>query len=64
VVCSHLGAHLFVKIPRPGDSEGTFLDFKISCQLVISPQIIRCYSMVSKLLVSILAITTSCGLLG
>jgi len=26
-----LGTHLFVKVPRPGDSEVTFLVFELSC---------------------------------
>jgi len=25
-------AHLFVKVPRPGDSDGTFLVFESNCQ--------------------------------
>jgi len=28
-------AHLFVKVPRPGDSEGTFSVFKPSCHLLL-----------------------------
>jgi len=27
--------HLFVKVPRPGDSEGTFSVFESSCQLLL-----------------------------
>jgi len=27
-------AHLFAKVPRPGDSKGAFLVFKLSCQLL------------------------------
>jgi len=30
-----LGTHLFVKVPRPGDSEGTFSVFESSCHLVL-----------------------------
>jgi len=30
-----LGTHLFVKIPRPGDSEGTFSVFESSCHLLL-----------------------------
>jgi len=30
---SGLGTHLFVKVPRPGHSEGTFSVFESSCQL-------------------------------
>jgi len=29
-------AHLFVKIPRPGDNEGTFSVFKSSCHLLLT----------------------------
>jgi len=28
-------AHLFVKVPRPGDSEGTFSVFESSCHLSV-----------------------------
>jgi len=28
-----LGTHLFVKVPRPGDSEVTFAVFESSCHL-------------------------------
>jgi len=28
-----LGTHLFVKVPRPGDSEVTFVVFESSCHL-------------------------------
>jgi len=28
-------AHLFIKEPRPGDSEGTFLVFEASCHLLL-----------------------------
>jgi len=31
-----LGTHLFFKVPRPGDSEGTFSVFKSSCHLLLS----------------------------
>jgi len=30
-----LGARLFVKVPRPGDSEVTFLVFESSCHLLL-----------------------------
>jgi len=30
-----LGTHLFVKVPRPGDSEGTFSVFESSCHLLL-----------------------------
>jgi len=30
-----LGTHLFVKVPRPGDSEVTFLVFESSCHLLL-----------------------------
>jgi len=30
-----LGTHLFVKVPRPGDSEGTFAIFMSSCPLLL-----------------------------
>jgi len=30
-----LGAHLFVKVPRPGDSEGIFAVFESSCHLLL-----------------------------
>jgi len=29
-----LGIHLFVKVPRPGDSEGTFSVVESSCHLL------------------------------
>jgi len=29
-----LGTHLFVKVPRPGDCEGTFSVFESSCHLL------------------------------
>jgi len=32
---SRLGTHLFVKVPRPGDSEVTFAIFKSSCYLLL-----------------------------
>jgi len=28
-----IGTHLFVKVPQPGDSEGTFSAFESSCHL-------------------------------
>jgi len=31
----NLGTHLFVKIPRSGDSEGTFSVFESSCHLLL-----------------------------
>jgi len=31
-----LGTHLFVKIPRPRDNEGTFSIFELSC---LTPQL-------------------------
>jgi len=30
-----LGAHLFVKVARPGDSEGTFFVFEATCHLLL-----------------------------
>jgi len=30
-----LGTHLFVKVPRPGDSKGTFSVFESSCHLLL-----------------------------
>jgi len=30
-----LGPHLFVKVPRPGDSEVTFAVFESSCHLLL-----------------------------
>jgi len=30
-----LGTHLFVKVPRPGDSKMTFLVFESSCHLLL-----------------------------
>jgi len=33
--CLGLGIHLFVKVPRPGDSEGTFSVFELSCHLFL-----------------------------
>jgi len=30
-----LGTHLFVKVARPGDSEGTFSVFESSCHLLL-----------------------------
>jgi len=30
-----LGTHLYVKVPRPGNSEGTFLVFESSCHLLL-----------------------------
>jgi len=30
-----LGTHLFVKVPRPGDSEVTLLVFESSCHLLL-----------------------------
>jgi len=30
-----LGTHLFVKVPRPADSEGTFSVFEWSCHLLL-----------------------------
>jgi len=30
-----LGTHLFVKVPLPGDSEGTFTVFESSCHLLL-----------------------------
>jgi len=35
VVGLGLGTHLFVKIPRPEDSEVTFLVFDSSCHLLL-----------------------------
>jgi len=32
---SVLGTHLFVKVPRPGDSEDTFSVFESSCHLLL-----------------------------
>jgi len=31
-----LGTRLFVKLPRPGDSEGTFSIFQSSCHVLLS----------------------------
>jgi len=31
-----LGTHLFVKVPRPGDSEVTFSVFESSCHLLLT----------------------------
>jgi len=33
--CLGLGTHLFVKVPRPGDSDGTFSVFESSCHLLL-----------------------------
>jgi len=33
--CLGLGPHLFVKVPRPGDSEVTFPVFESSCHLLL-----------------------------
>jgi len=33
-----LGSHLFVKVPRPGDSEVTFSVFESSCHLFVRSQ--------------------------
>jgi len=41
VVVLGLGTHLFVKVPRPGDSEGTFSVFESSCRS--SSQAATCY---------------------
>jgi len=30
-----IGIHLFVKVPRPGDSKGTFWIFESSCHLLL-----------------------------
>jgi len=30
-----LGAHLFVKVQRPGDSKGTFSVFESNCHLLL-----------------------------
>jgi len=30
-----LGTHLFVKVPRPRDSEGTFSVFESSCHMLL-----------------------------
>jgi len=30
-----LGTHLFIKVPRPGDSEVTFSVFESSCHLLL-----------------------------
>jgi len=30
-----IGTHLFVKVPRPGDSEGTFSVFESNCHLLL-----------------------------
>jgi len=30
-----LGTHLFVKVPRPGDSEETFSVMELSCHLLL-----------------------------
>jgi len=35
VGCRGLGSHLFVKVPRPGDSEVTFVVFESSCHLLL-----------------------------
>jgi len=37
-----LGAHLFVEVPRPGDSEVTFLVFELSCHLLLPVQPLKC----------------------
>jgi len=29
------GTHLFINVPRPGDSEGTFSVFESSCHLLL-----------------------------
>jgi len=34
-VLSGLGTHVFVKVPRPGNSEGTFSIFESSCHLLL-----------------------------
>jgi len=34
-MCSSTGAYLFVKVPRPGDNEGTFSVFESSCHLLL-----------------------------
>jgi len=31
-----LGTHLFVKIPRPGDSKVTYSVFELSCHLAVT----------------------------
>jgi len=31
----YLGTHLFIKVPRPGDSEVTFSVLKSSCHLLL-----------------------------
>jgi len=33
-----MSTHLFVKVPRPGDSEGTFSVFESSCHLLLTTQ--------------------------
>jgi len=33
-----LGTHLFVKVPQPGDSEGTVLVFESSYHLLLTTQ--------------------------
>jgi len=33
--CLGLGTHLFVKVPRPGDSEVTYSVFESSCRLLL-----------------------------
>jgi len=30
-----VGTHLFIKVPRPGDSEGIFRVFESSCHLLL-----------------------------
>jgi len=35
IECLGLGTHLFVKEPRPGNSEGTFSVFESSCHLLL-----------------------------
>jgi len=34
-LCLGLGLHLFVKVPRPGDSEVIFAVFESSCHLLL-----------------------------
>jgi len=35
MLCLGLGTRLFVKVPRPGDSEGTFSVFESSCHMLL-----------------------------
>jgi len=30
-----LGTHVFIKVPSPGDSEGTFSVFELSCHVLL-----------------------------